>query len=323
MVNGKAPITKCENVAKFQTVADIDKPNVTVIENPGGSNERFARANFKQAKIVIFPDNVTIFDEILKGNADVMISESVETIVQQKLRPGLCAVNPDKPLQYGEMAWLLPARRCRDEGLDGYVVPPRQAIRRVRADDGTLAALTFAGGLRALRLPSFLGFRAFSRRRFAEDGAAAYDAALGRRIVRCSAMQEAAVVPDDELVRPPAMLVGEVGVHRQRVQFLDERAPFGVRHADDVFRVVSEIETFASGLRMHANDRLIHGRRFASLGLGQQIPAVSPGSGEVEVVYRSQVGDALFPFDAQPLVRAVHVTEVRLAASSRGRLHRR
>ena len=108
MVNGKAPITKCENVAKFQTVADIDKPNVTVIENPGGSNERFARANFKQAKIVIFPDNVTIFDEILKGNADVMISESVETIVQQKLRPGLCAVNPDKPLQYGEMAWLLP-----------------------------------------------------------------------------------------------------------------------------------------------------------------------------------------------------------------------
>src|SRR5436305_9003834 len=108
MVNGKAPITKCENVAKFQTVADIDKPTVTVIENPGGSNERFARANFKQAKIVIYQDNVTIFDEILKGNADVMISESVETIVQQKLRPGLCAVNPDKPLQYGEMAWLLP-----------------------------------------------------------------------------------------------------------------------------------------------------------------------------------------------------------------------
>ncbi len=108
MVNGKAPITKCENVAKFQTVADIDKPSVTVIENPGGSNERFARANFKQAKIVIFDDNTTIFDEILKGKADVMISESVETIVQSKLRPGLCAVNPDKPLQYGEMAYLIP-----------------------------------------------------------------------------------------------------------------------------------------------------------------------------------------------------------------------
>ena len=108
MVNGKAPITRCENVKKFQTVADIDKPGITVIENPGGSNERYARANFKQAKIVIFNDNTTIFDEILKGNADVMISESVETLVQEKLKPGLCAVNPDKPLQYGEMAYLLP-----------------------------------------------------------------------------------------------------------------------------------------------------------------------------------------------------------------------
>jgi cyclohexadienyl dehydratase len=108
MVNGKAPITRCENVQKFQTIADIDKPGITVIENPGGSNERFARANFKQAKIVIFNDNTTIFDEILKGNADLMISESVETITQQKLRPGLCAVNPDRPLQYGEMGYLLP-----------------------------------------------------------------------------------------------------------------------------------------------------------------------------------------------------------------------
>lgn len=108
MVNGKAPITRCENAAKFQTVADINKPTVTVITNPGGSNERFVRANLPQARVIVFNDNVTIFDEILKGNADVMISESVETVTQQKARPGLCAVNPDKPLQYGEMAYLLP-----------------------------------------------------------------------------------------------------------------------------------------------------------------------------------------------------------------------
>ncbi len=28
--------------------------------------------------------------------------------LQEKLHPGLCAVNPDKPLQYGEMGFLLP-----------------------------------------------------------------------------------------------------------------------------------------------------------------------------------------------------------------------
>jgi cyclohexadienyl dehydratase len=108
MVNGKAPITKCENASKYQTVADLNKPTVTVITNPGGSNERFVRTYLPNAKVIVHADNTTIFDEILKGKADVMISESVETLVQQKARPGLCAVNPDKPLQYGEMSYLLP-----------------------------------------------------------------------------------------------------------------------------------------------------------------------------------------------------------------------
>ena len=108
MVNGKAPIALCTNTKKFQTVADMNKPTVTVITNPGGSNEKFVRANLPNAKVVVYNDNVTIFDEIVKGNADVMISESVETIVQQKAKPTLCAINPDKPLQYGEMTYLLP-----------------------------------------------------------------------------------------------------------------------------------------------------------------------------------------------------------------------
>lgn len=108
MVNGKTPLVRCGDVKRFQTVADIDKPDVKVIANPGGSNERFAKANFKTAKLTIHADNIGIFDEVLKGNADVFVTESAEAIVQQRLKPGLCAVNPDKPLQYGEMAYLLP-----------------------------------------------------------------------------------------------------------------------------------------------------------------------------------------------------------------------
>ncbi len=108
LVNGKAPIARCADKAKFQTLADIDKPEVTVIVNPGGTNERFVRGNLKQAKIEVYPDNVTIFDQILQGKADLMVAESIETKVQEKLRPGLCAINPDQPLQYGEMGYLLP-----------------------------------------------------------------------------------------------------------------------------------------------------------------------------------------------------------------------
>jgi cyclohexadienyl dehydratase len=108
MVNGKTPLVRCADAQKFQTVADIDKPGVKVIANPGGSNERFAKANFKQASLTIHSDNIGIFDEVLKGNADVFVTESAEAIVQQRQKPGLCAVNPDKPLQYGEMAYMLP-----------------------------------------------------------------------------------------------------------------------------------------------------------------------------------------------------------------------
>lgn len=108
LVNGKAPIVRCADKAKFQTIADIDKPETRVVVNPGGTNERFVRANFKKADIRVYPDNVTIFDEILAGRADLMISESIETKVQEKARPGLCAVNPDEPLQYGEMGYMLP-----------------------------------------------------------------------------------------------------------------------------------------------------------------------------------------------------------------------
>jgi cyclohexadienyl dehydratase len=108
MVNGKTPITRCENVSRFQTVEAIDKPSVRVIANPGGSNERFARTRLSHAKLTIHADNVTIFDELIKGKADVFVTEAAEAIVQSKAHPELCAVNPDKPLQYAEMAYLLP-----------------------------------------------------------------------------------------------------------------------------------------------------------------------------------------------------------------------
>lgn len=108
MVNGKTPLVRCEDVAKYQSVADIDRAGVRVIANPGGSNERFATANFKAATVTIHPDNLGIFDELLARRADVFVTEAAEAMTMQKLKPGLCAVNPDRPLQYGEMAWLLP-----------------------------------------------------------------------------------------------------------------------------------------------------------------------------------------------------------------------
>lgn len=108
LVDGKTPITRKENVAKFQTLADIDQPGVRVIVNPGGTNERFVRAHIKKATVIVYNDNVTIFDQIVEGKADLMITDAIETILQQKLRPELAAVHPEKPFTFSEKGYLLP-----------------------------------------------------------------------------------------------------------------------------------------------------------------------------------------------------------------------
>ncbi|MFX1673693.1 transporter substrate-binding domain-containing protein [Paraburkholderia sp. A2WS-5] len=107
-VDGKTPIVRCDDVSKYQTVAQIDQPATRVIVNPGGTNERFAKQFFPHANLTVYPDNVTIFKQILAGKADVMVTDASETLLQQKLNPGLCSVHPDKPFQYGEKAWMVP-----------------------------------------------------------------------------------------------------------------------------------------------------------------------------------------------------------------------
>lgn len=114
---GKAAIARCADKDRFATLDRIDSPNTRVIVNPGGTNERFDRANLKRAEIVPFPDNTHIFDELAAGQADVMITDAVETRLQQKLHPELCAIHPDQPFDFGELAYLLP----RDVALKMYV----------------------------------------------------------------------------------------------------------------------------------------------------------------------------------------------------------
>jgi cyclohexadienyl dehydratase len=108
MHGGKTPIARCSDKDKYQTLADIDQPEVRVIVNPGGTNESFARTNIHRAHLEVFPDNATIFDQIVNGKADVMLTDAVETRFQQKLHKELCAIHPDQPFNTTNIAYLLP-----------------------------------------------------------------------------------------------------------------------------------------------------------------------------------------------------------------------
>jgi cyclohexadienyl dehydratase len=116
--DGKTPIARCADKQKFETLAAIDRPDVAVIVNSGGTNEKFDRAHLKAARIEVWSDNLSIFDRLEKGGADLMITDATETLYQQKLHPGsLCAIHPDAPFDFSEKAYLLP----RDEALKQFV----------------------------------------------------------------------------------------------------------------------------------------------------------------------------------------------------------
>jgi len=108
LVDGKAPIARCADASRFQTLAEIDQPGVRVIVNPGGTNASYAHATLKRATIVDYADNNTIFNQLLDNHADLMLTDASETRWQAAQHPGqLCAVNPDHPFTTAPKAYLL------------------------------------------------------------------------------------------------------------------------------------------------------------------------------------------------------------------------
>lgn len=106
LTSGKAAITRDENVSRFTSLEEINKKGVKVIVNPGGTNETFARANFPNATLVENDENITIFQKIIDGEADLMVTDATETLVQERIHPELDAVNPETPFNSFQMGFI-------------------------------------------------------------------------------------------------------------------------------------------------------------------------------------------------------------------------
>ncbi len=88
-IDGKTPIARRADAARFSSLEKIDQPGVRIIVNPGGTNERFVRERIKRAGIIVHPDNRSIFQEIVAGRADVMITDGIEVRLQTARHPEL------------------------------------------------------------------------------------------------------------------------------------------------------------------------------------------------------------------------------------------
>lgn len=108
LVNGKTIICRSEDAAKYTDLESINKPEVRVMVNPGGLNEKFARENLPDVTLIVHDVNQDIPGLIAEGAADIMITEIMEAgyYVGQDERLDAPLIN--EPFTHGELGVLMP-----------------------------------------------------------------------------------------------------------------------------------------------------------------------------------------------------------------------
>ena len=138
--NGKTILCRVEDTARFRSLEDIDRPEVRVMVNPGGQNEKFAREHLTHATIIVHPNNEEIPGLVAQGEADVMITEITEAPWYVQNDPRLAAPLMATPFTHSEIGVLM------RKGQDDLLQFVNQMIRQMKAD-GSLHRLCEKYGL--------------------------------------------------------------------------------------------------------------------------------------------------------------------------------
>ena len=140
LANGKTILCRVSEEDRFQSLEDIDQPEVRVMVNPGGLNEKFANENLTHATIIVHPKNEEIPTLIAEGVADIMITEITEAPYYVQTDSRLAAPLLDKPFTHGEIGVLM------QKGQDDLLEMVNNYISQMKAD-GTLRRLHQKYGL--------------------------------------------------------------------------------------------------------------------------------------------------------------------------------
>ena len=128
--NGKTVLCRAEDAEKYTSLAAINRPEVRVMENPGGLNEKFAREHLPDATLTIHPVNEEIPALIASGRADVMITEIMEAAYYAGKDPRLAAPLLDRPFTRGQLGVLLPpGNETLLEYVNGFLEQERRSGR--------------------------------------------------------------------------------------------------------------------------------------------------------------------------------------------------
>lgn len=134
LANGKTIMCRASDATRYRSLDDINRPDVTVMVNPGGLNEKFAREHLTRATLVVHQHNEEIPALIARGKADVMITEITEAPYYVNTDSRLAAPLLDRPFTRGEIGVLLA------QGNDDLLAAVNVIIGSLKRD-GTLRRL--------------------------------------------------------------------------------------------------------------------------------------------------------------------------------------
>ena len=106
--NGKTILCRAEDAEVYNCLEAVNRPEVRVMENPGGLNEKFARENLPDAELIIHDVNQEIPGLVAEGEADVMITETMEAAYYVGQDSRLAAPLIYEPFTHGELGMLMP-----------------------------------------------------------------------------------------------------------------------------------------------------------------------------------------------------------------------
>ena len=104
---GKTILVTKTKAGQFKSLADVNKPSVRVMYNPGGTNEKFAKESTPKAQLIMHEQNAEIPGLVGEGKADVMITETMEAVRYVKDNPKVAAPLVDKPFTENHFGVLM------------------------------------------------------------------------------------------------------------------------------------------------------------------------------------------------------------------------
>lgn len=95
---GKVALIRAADKGRFTTPESLNRPDVHVVKNPGGTNEIYVDTHLTKAKVTTHANNAEIPGMIAEGKGDVMITDTYEALLYSKKDPRLAVAFLDAPL---------------------------------------------------------------------------------------------------------------------------------------------------------------------------------------------------------------------------------